>query len=414
MGPGPGGAPGRGAIPETWGFKGPRRVEPRRGRGGEGWGLDGHSKRCEWSGTSGGAGSSDERQAIEDLGPATNNRAAGVSHDSPRARTCTFEGPRASQTPQIPREDPQEREEIMKIGGGRRKKSDGGGPNLGAPTKILNTTHNTHNTPHTQTPHTTQHNTTQHNTTQHNTTQHNTTQHNTTQHNTTQHKTRQDKTRQDKTRQDKTRQDKTRQDKTALETKSVTRKTLRVHAASVSDFCDWSGLLADSNGQALDVDRLLMEFMTCFSQRAIGIGKAKIVGKRPLLSNFLAAGRESLGASALSKGGQASPSFSRRPLLAAVWSARGNVQDRGTLAAMLGSLSPTKGNAVTQPLEFPGTDGGWRPKLGDTVIPSDKYREKQNWTGRRHDQSRLKTMSVDGTRVRKASATTNATVPCST
>ena len=33
-------------------------------------------------------------------------KAAGVSHDSPRARTCTFEGPNASNTTKIQREDP--------------------------------------------------------------------------------------------------------------------------------------------------------------------------------------------------------------------------------------------------------------------------------------------------------------------
>ena len=35
---------------------------------------DGHSTRCEWSFTSGGAGSSEERQAFEDFGHTTNNR----------------------------------------------------------------------------------------------------------------------------------------------------------------------------------------------------------------------------------------------------------------------------------------------------------------------------------------------------
>ena len=47
----------------------------------------------------------------------------------------------------------------------------------------------------------------------------------------------------------------------ALETKSVTRKTLELHATSVLEFCDWSGLSADSNVKALEVDRLLTEFM---------------------------------------------------------------------------------------------------------------------------------------------------------
>ena len=47
----------------------------------------------------------------------------------------------------------------------------------------------------------------------------------------------------------------------ALETKSVPRKTLEVHAAFVREFCDWSGLLPDSNVEALVVDRLLTESM---------------------------------------------------------------------------------------------------------------------------------------------------------
>ena len=84
----------------------------------------------------------------------------------------------------------------------------------------------------------------------------------------------------------------------------------------------------------------------------------------------------------------------------------------GTLAAVLTlvmfetCLRPTKGNAVTQTFEFPSTDRGWRPKLGDTAIPSDRYREKQHWRGGRHDQSLLQTMSLDGASVRKAPATT--------
>ena len=51
----------------------------------------------------------------------------GVSHDSPRAQTCTFEGPGASNTTKIPREDPQ-REKKNENGGGRGKKARNFGP----------------------------------------------------------------------------------------------------------------------------------------------------------------------------------------------------------------------------------------------------------------------------------------------
>ena len=42
-------------------------------------------------------------------------RVVWVLHDSPRAQTCTFEGPNLQNTTKISREDPQEREERMKI-----------------------------------------------------------------------------------------------------------------------------------------------------------------------------------------------------------------------------------------------------------------------------------------------------------
>ena len=92
-------------------------------------------------------------------------------------------------------------------------------------------------------------------------------------------------------------------------------------------------------------------------------------------------------------------------------SGRGDVQDRWYAGGCahpghVRSQSPTSGNAATQTFEFLGTDGGWSPKLGDTVIPSDRYREKQNWRGRRYDLSRLKTMFMDGASVREASTTT--------
>ena len=64
--------------------------------------------------------------------------------------------------------------------------------------------------------------------------------------------------------------------RSALETKSVTRKTLEVYAASVREFCDRSSLLADSHLEALEVDRLLTEFMNVFFfRRATGLGKAR-------------------------------------------------------------------------------------------------------------------------------------------
>ena len=75
----------------------------------------------------------------------------------------------------------------------------------------------------------------------------------------------------------------------AFETTSV---TWRVFAASVREFCDWSGLLADSNVEALEVDRLDhgVHELAFFSEPP-GLEGRKIVGKRPLLlSTFLAAG----------------------------------------------------------------------------------------------------------------------------
>ena len=47
----------------------------------------------------------------------------------------------------------------------------------------------------------------------------------------------------------------------SLEAKSVTRETLAVCATSVRESCDWGGLSAGSNVGALEVDRLLKEFM---------------------------------------------------------------------------------------------------------------------------------------------------------
>ena len=44
-------------------------------------------------------------------------------YDSPRANTCTFQGPGSSNTTKIQRKDPQEREERMKFPAGDGKKS---------------------------------------------------------------------------------------------------------------------------------------------------------------------------------------------------------------------------------------------------------------------------------------------------
>ena len=66
------------------------------------------------------------------------------------------------------------------------------------------------------------------------------------------------------------------------------------------------------------------------------------------------------------------------------------------------SLSPTGEVLSLKTFEFLSIDGGWSPKLGDTFVPSGQYREKQNRRGRRYDQSRLKTMFLDGAYVRQA------------
>ena len=48
--------------------------------------------------------------------------AAGVSHDSPRAQTCTFELPGLQKTTKIPREDPQREEKRTNFAAGEGKK----------------------------------------------------------------------------------------------------------------------------------------------------------------------------------------------------------------------------------------------------------------------------------------------------
>ena len=170
----------------------------------------------------------------------------------------------------------------------------------------------------------------------------------------------------------------------AFETKSMTRKTLELCATSVCEFCDWSGLSADSNVEAFGCGQTSHRVLElAFFRGPLGLESRETVGKYPLLlSNILAAGVKSTG--------------SKLPSPQRMEKRRFRV---------FRSLSPTRGN-VTQTCEFLGTDNGWSPKLGDTFVPSGRYREKRNWRGGRYDQSPLKTMSMDGASIRKASATT--------
>ena len=93
----------------------------------------------------------------------------------------------------------------------------------------------------------------------------------------------------------------------------------------------------------------------------------------------------------------------------------------GTLAAVLtlvmfeARLRPGEMLSLG-PWSFLGpTEGGWRSKLGDTVIPSDWYREKQNLERRTTRSVSTEKMSMNGAIVREASATDNhRTSPCST
>ena len=61
--------------------------------------------------------------------------AAGVSHDSPRAQMCTFQGSGLQKHQQNSTKGPQERERRMKIvaGGGNKKSEILGGPAEGCP-----------------------------------------------------------------------------------------------------------------------------------------------------------------------------------------------------------------------------------------------------------------------------------------
>ena len=118
-----------------------------------------------------------------------------------------------------------------------------------------------------------------------------------------------------------------------------------------------------------------------------GLERREIVGKRPL---FPRSWRriDSLGASEPSKHGKRRLRVFRddrsRQQSGALWPwkcAGPAVRRRLCSPWSVRSLSPTRSNAVTQTFEFVGPDGGWSPKFGDTFVPSDQYREKQNRRG---------------------------------
>ena len=107
------------------------------------------------------------------------------------------------------------------------------------------------------------------------------------------------------------------------------------------EFCDCSGLSADSNAEAFEVDRLLTEFTNLpFSEghRAWKGDKllASVLFFFPTFSQLEGA-RLARSFRALKGWNKASPSFSRRPLPVAVWSALAVEMCRigGTLAAVL-------------------------------------------------------------------------------
>ena len=131
----------------------------------------------------------------------------------------------------------------------------------------------------------------------------------------------------------------------ALETKSVTRKNLEVYATSVREFCDCNGLLAVRSVGTLELDRLLTKFMNLFFQKANRAWKgekllANVIFFFPTFSQM--EGNRQAGTFRYLNGlGKASPSFPRRPLLAADWSALAVDMCRigGTLAAVLTLVS---------------------------------------------------------------------------
>ena len=197
----------------------------------------------------------------------------------------------------------------------------------------------------------------------------------------------------------------------AVETKSVTRKTLELHATSVREFCDWSRLVGRQqcggfgSGQTSHGVHEL-----AFFRGPPGVERRETVGQRPLfLPNFFADGGKSTGSrlpsQRMEKG--VSEFFETTAPGSQERFGRGHVQDRWYAGGChVQSLSPTRANAVTQNPRISWHQRMWSPKLGDTVVPSGRHREQQNWRSRRYDQSRLNTMFVDGASVRKASTTT--------
>ena len=151
----------------------------------------------------------------------------------------------------------------------------------------------------------------------------------------------------------------------ALETKSVTRKTQEVYATSVREFCGWSALLADSNVEASEVDRLLTEFMNLLSSEGHRAWKGeKLLAS--VLSFFPTC-------SQLERNGSELPSLQRMEKKASseffeTTAPGGSLECSGYGCAgsavrwrHVRSLSPTKGNAVTRTSSFlPPTEGGVR------------------------------------------------------
>ena len=161
----------------------------------------------------------------------------------------------------------------------------------------------------------------------------------------------------------------------ALETKSVTRKTLKVHAASVREFCDWSGLLADSIVEALEVDRPA-KFMNLYR----GWKGNKLLASILFFSDFLAA-EEKKTFFELFQTTAPGGSLER--------SGRGNVQ--WYAGALYSPWSCSKLISDLGKCCHSNLRASWLQRRVESEAGghSDWYREKQNWRGR-HDQSQLK------------------------
>ena len=179
----------------------------------------------------------------------------------------------------------------------------------------------------------------------------------------------------------------------------MTRKTLEVYATFVRESCDWSALSAGSNVGALD--RPLVGFMSLQDHRAWKGDKllARLDGNQ-LAPSF----------PTLKGWKKASPSFSRRPRPAAVWSELAVETCRvGCVLAVV--LTVVMFEAYLRPGEvlslkpssfLAPTEGGVRSWVILLVLISGP--QERNWRGGRYDQSRFIAMSVDGARVQKASA----------